>query len=114
MDLTKQKGQKNTMRVVTFKKGKSGNRIGIIHGDKIADLRATFEKLLAKEKGIPDESAKDNARKQIPDSMIDLINRGDNGITCIKQAYEFLNRSDEKGLLCNATAKLNKWASVQL
>jgi len=86
------------MRVVTFRKDKSGNRIGLIHGDKIADLRATFEKSLSEEKGIPAEIAKDNARKQIPDYMIDLINRGDDGITCIKQAYGFLNRSEENGL----------------
>jgi len=86
------------MRVVTFKKDKSGTGIGIIRGDKIANLRATFEKLLAQEKGIPAKSAKDNANRQIPDSMIGLIGRGDDGITCIKQAYEFLNRSDEKRL----------------
>jgi len=86
------------MRVVTFKKDKYGNRIGLIHGDKIADLRAAFEKSLSEEKGIPAERAKDNASQQIPDSMLDLIVRGEDGITCIKQAYEFLNRSDEKRL----------------
>jgi 2-keto-4-pentenoate hydratase/2-oxohepta-3-ene-1,7-dioic acid hydratase in catechol pathway len=84
------------MRVVTFSKDKSGNRIGLIHGDKIADLRATFEKLLCEEKGIPAERAKDNASQQVPDSMIDLISREGDGITCIKQAYEFLNRADAK------------------
>ncbi len=86
------------MRVVTFRKDKSGNRIGLIHGDKIADLRATFEKLLVQEKGIPAESAIVNANKQIPDSMIDLIRREDDGVMCIKQACGFLNRSEENGL----------------
>jgi 2-keto-4-pentenoate hydratase/2-oxohepta-3-ene-1,7-dioic acid hydratase in catechol pathway len=86
------------MRVVTFKKDESGNRIGLIHGDKIADLRATFEKSLSGEKEITVDRAKNNARKQIPDSMIDLIRLEDDGVRCIKQATEFLNRSDEKGL----------------
>lgn len=86
------------MRVVTFKKQASSSRIGLIHGDKIADLRAAFEKLLVQEKGIPVESAIDNANKQIPDSMIDLIRREDDGVMCIKQAAEFLNKADEKGL----------------
>jgi len=86
------------MRVVTFKKDKSGSSIGLMHGDKIADLRAAFEKSLAEEKGVPAKRAKEEASQQIPDSMLDLINRGDDGIVGIKQAYEFLNRSDEKGL----------------
>ena len=86
------------MRVVTFKKDKSGPWIGIIHGDRIANLRATFEKSLSEEQGIPAERVKDVASQQIPDSMIDLIIRGDDGIRCIKQAYEFLDKSDEKGL----------------
>ena len=73
------------MRVVTFRKDKSGNRIGLIHRDKIADLRAAFEKLLVQEKGIPAESAIVNANKQIPDSMIDLIRREDDGVMCIKR-----------------------------
>jgi 2-keto-4-pentenoate hydratase/2-oxohepta-3-ene-1,7-dioic acid hydratase in catechol pathway len=74
------------MRVVTFKKDKSGDRIGLIHGDKIADLKAAFEK------------AKGKASQQIPGSMLELINRGDDGIACIKQACEFLASSDEKKL----------------
>ncbi len=86
------------MRVVTFKKEGSGNRIGLIHGGKIADLRAAFEKSLSEGKDIPAERAKDNASQQVPDSMTDLISRGDDGIRCIKQAYEFLDSSDEKRL----------------
>jgi hypothetical protein len=86
------------MRVVTFKKDKSGHRIGIIYGDRIANLRAAFEMALMEEKGIPTERAKDDTSQQIPDSIIDLISRGDDGIRCIKRAYEFLNRSDEKRL----------------
>ena len=86
------------MRVVTFKKDESDNRIGLIHGDKIADLRATFEKSLSGEKAITVDRAKNIARKQIPDSMIDLIRREDDGVRSIKQVTEFLNRSDEKVL----------------
>ena len=86
------------MRVVTFKKDESDNRIGLIHGDKIADLRATFEKSLSREKAITVDRAKNIARRQIPDSMIDLIRREDDGVRCIKQVTEFLNRSDEKRL----------------
>jgi 2-keto-4-pentenoate hydratase/2-oxohepta-3-ene-1,7-dioic acid hydratase in catechol pathway len=86
------------MRVVTFKKDKSVSRIGLVHGDKIADLRAAFERSFVEGKGIPAERAKDEASQQIPDSMLDLISRGEDGITCIKQAYEFLDRSDEKRL----------------
>ena len=86
------------MRVVTFKKDESDNRIGLIHGDKIADLRATFEKSLSGEKAITVDRAKNIARRHIPDSMIDLIRREDDGVRSIKQVTEFLNRSDEKGL----------------
>jgi acylpyruvate hydrolase len=86
------------MRVVTFRKQASGNRIGLIHGNKIADLRATFEKLLSEKKEIPVERAKDKAREQIPDSMIDLISRGDDSVMCLKQAAEFLSKTNEKGL----------------
>jgi len=86
------------MRLVTFKKRASGNRIGLIHGDKIADLRATFEKSLSEEKEIAVERAKNNARKQIPDSMIDLIRREDDGVRCLKQAAEFLSKTNEKGV----------------
>ena len=84
------------MRIVTFKKQASGSRIGLVHGDKIADLRATFEKFLCEEKGVPAERAKDTASQQVPDSMIDLINREGEGVVCIEQANEFLNRSDVK------------------
>ena len=86
------------MRVVTFKEQASGNRIGLIHGDKIADVRAAFEKLLSEEKEVPAERAKDNASQQIPDSMIDLISREDDGVMCIKQVAEFLHKTKEKGL----------------
>ena len=86
------------MRVVTFEKQASTNRIGLMRGDKIADLRAAFEKLLFEEKGMPAERAKDNAVKQIPDSMLGLISREDDGVMCINQAAEFLDKANEKGL----------------
>jgi len=85
------------MRVVTFKKQASGSRIGLVHGEKIADLRATFEKFLCEEKGIPAERAKDAAIQQVPDSMLDLISREDEGVACIEQANKFLIKSDTKG-----------------
>ena len=84
------------MRIVTFKKQESGSRIGLVHGEKIADLRATFEKFLCEEKDVPAERAKDTASQQVPDSMIDLINREGEGVACIEQANEFLNRSEAK------------------
>jgi 2-keto-4-pentenoate hydratase/2-oxohepta-3-ene-1,7-dioic acid hydratase in catechol pathway len=86
------------MRVVTFEKEGAGSRIGLIHGDKIADLRAVFEKALSEGKAVPAGRGKDSADQQIPGSMIDLIRRGDDGLACVKQAYEFLDRSDEKRL----------------
>ena len=86
------------MRVVTFRKDKSGDRIGLIHGDKIADLKAAFEKSLLEGKKVSAEGAKEEASQRIPGSMLELINHGDDGIACIKQAYEFLDSSGEKGL----------------
>ena len=86
------------MRVVTFERGGSGSRIGLIHGDKIADLRAAFEKSFSEGTGIQAGRAKNSASQDIPDSMIDLIRRGDDGISCIRQAYEFIERSDGKAL----------------
>ena len=85
------------MRVVTFKNKATGSRIGLVHGEKIADLRATFETLLCEEKGVPAQKARDDASQQVPDSMLDLISREDEGVACIRQANEFLIKSDEKG-----------------
>ena len=78
------------MKVVTFKKQSNNSRIGIVNDNKIIELRAAFEILLC-EKLSNVNKAKEYARERIPDSMIDLINRGDYGIQCIKQTAEFLN-----------------------
>jgi len=87
------------MRVVTFKRGQSGDKIGLIHGENIADMKVALEMSLLEGKEVSLAGVNKRTNLQIPNSMLELISLGDIGIKYIKQTYEFLNNADEIELL---------------
>jgi len=81
------------MQLVTFKERTGKNEIGLIYGDTIVSMRAALEKMLAEKRGIPAGKAKEEAVKQIPDTMLDLIRREDDGVASIEAVAEYLNKN---------------------
>lgn len=83
------------MQIVTYKTQTGNRRIGLLEENKIADLRTAFETMLVDAYGNA-EQAKAEAEERIPDSLLKLIQKEDDGIQCIRQAIEFLNRTAQE------------------
>ena len=94
------------MQLVTFKTQSNNSKIGMVYEKKIADLRVAFDMMIAQELSNAD-IAKEYARSRFPDSMIELIKLGDNGIQCIKQAAEFINKVLETDLNFSGSSNVN-------
>ncbi|MGD8765069.1 MAG: fumarylacetoacetate hydrolase family protein [Desulfobacteraceae bacterium] len=83
------------MQLVTFKPQTDNSRIGLSDKNKIADLRAVFETMLFDASGNA-KRAKAEAEEHIPDSLLELIQKEDEGIRCIRETIEFLNRTAQE------------------
>jgi acylpyruvate hydrolase len=97
------------MQIVTFTNKTENSRIGLINEDKIADLRMAFELMAAQDMSNAD-TAKELARECIPNSMIELVKRGDDGIQSIKQVAEFLDNNI--GELAQNSIASRKWDNI--
>ena len=83
------------MRLVTFSEQAGAGKVGLLRGSVVADLAAALETILVEEEQFPVHKARDAAREVIPGAMIDLIRRGQDGITCVRRVAAFLDRIDD-------------------
>jgi acylpyruvate hydrolase len=88
------------MRLVSFGV-QAETRIGLIHGSRVTGLCNAFECVLVEEDHLPAHRAREVARGAIPEAMIDLVRRGEEGVACVRRVAAFLKRMD-KGTLDEA------------
>jgi len=85
------------MKVGSFRNHAGEVCIGVKVGDNIADLTASLEKYLVEEAGTDPERAIDVASERMPTSMLDLIQREEEGQADLQLTVAYINKIAEKG-----------------
>ncbi|MBN2186953.1 MAG: fumarylacetoacetate hydrolase family protein [Dehalococcoidia bacterium] len=84
------------MKIASFKNHSEEVCIGVKVGDNIADLTAGLEKYLVEEAGTDPECAIDVASERMPTSMLDLIQREEEGQADLQLTVAYINKIAEK------------------
>ena len=87
------------MKIASFRNHAGELRIGVKVGDGIADLTAALEKYLVDEAGTDPACAIDVAAERLPNSMLDLIKREEEGQADLRLTAAYISRIAQKGKL---------------
>jgi len=85
------------MKVASFTSHGGDLRIGVKVGDGIADLTAALEKYLVDEGGTDPAYAIEVAAERLPNSMLDLIKREEEGQADLRLTAAYISRVAQKG-----------------
>jgi acylpyruvate hydrolase len=83
------------MRLVTFSEREGTSQVGLVYGEWVIDLLATFERVLCAQEQLSAGEARETARQAIPPTLIDLIRRGEEGLACVRRVSEYLDQIDD-------------------
>jgi len=85
------------MKIASFTNHAGEICIGVKVGDGIADLTAALEKYLVDEAGTEPECAIEVAAERLPNSMLDLIKREEEGQADLRLTAAYISRVAQKG-----------------
>jgi len=81
------------MKLASFRNHDGETRVGLMMGNRVADLTAAFEKYLVEEKRVAPQSAVETASIRMPSSMLSLIQREEEGQADLKNVAVYLEEA---------------------